>query len=772
MLKKFFFVVLCLFFSLFGVAQERIEKIDVEGNVRVPRETVLYYLSMKEGSAFNRDALREDFRSLWSTGFFSSIKIEEKDGTEGKIIKILVEENPLARAVAFETEKNRTKKDIVDWLKARGEFIRPYSFCSPSKIQKMKEAIEEFLLERGFSEGRVDTGLNEKEKNTIEIVFHVEEGSQSRIGEVVFEGQTGVPAKILRSAMKENRRHGILSYITGKDIFNKIKLDEDLIRIKNKLEEYGYRKPSVGCPRIEEITKRNIFFKKELMKKIIIPVEAGDLYAFGEAKIEGNKEISVPALQAFLGFKEGEVYNAELREQAVKEMERLYRENGYFYVRVTPKERLDSACKRVDITFDIEEGEMVYLHRLEFKGNTFTKDKVLRREMLIQEGEMFNMSLFEKSVLRLQRLGIARLEKEPSVQADSREHQKIDITLPVDELQKGAFHFSGGYNDYRGTYVGLDYSTVNFLGAGERLQFVLDHGEKVKNYVFGIYEPYLFDRPPTTLGLSVYYRDITLPDPDYIRLGQGVDIALDTGINRFLRANFTYGYERVDAELPEEGGAGGFDPIYLSLFGLGSFHVSSLTVGLYNFPVDNSFPPSRKFSFSLSCKLFGSFLGGDIDLIQPRFEFSVFHPLVRKHAIGFHAEYQFDKALKDSQVPFWERFYLGGRDSLRGYRAFSVGPRSERGTNIGGEKALVFNFEYIFPVRQPFYAALFYDAGSAYDSGQEISLKNMYTSTGLEIRISLSFLSTPIRLIFAYNNRRARPEDSHFAFRLALGTTF
>jgi outer membrane protein insertion porin family len=175
-----------------------------------------------------------------------------------------------------------------------------------------------------------------------------------------------------------------------------------------------------------------------------------------------------------------------------------------------------------------------------------------------------------------------------------------------------------------------------------------------------------------------------------------------------------------------------------------------------------------------SCKFSGGILGGEIDMIKPRFEWTLFQPLLRnrKHVIGFHVEYQFTKPFGGAGLPFWERFYLGGERSIRGYEIYSIGPRSATGSNIGGDKSLVFNAEYIIKVGGPLYAIFFYDAGNAYAPEEKISVKNLYTSTGLEMRIFVPALRIPFRLIFAYNSRKIRPDDPNFAFRFAIGTTF
>jgi outer membrane protein insertion porin family len=176
--------------------------------------------------------------------------------------------------------------------------------------------------------------------------------------------------------------------------------------------------------------------------------------------------------------------------------------------------------------------------------------------------------------------------------------------------------------------------------------------------------------------------------------------------------------------------------------------------------------------YSAVLKYAGSFLGGDIDIIKPQFEFAHYQPFIGRHVIGLHVDYAFIKAYRGSQVPYWERFFLGGERSIRGYDVYTIGPKNEQGINLGGDKAVYFNAEYIIPVGGPLYGIFFYDVGNSLLTGQKFSRKNMYTSAGFEARIFVPALRVPFRLIFAYNNRRVYVDQGSFAFRFAVGTTF
>lgn len=778
-MKKIVLVLLfaCLPLSLF--AQEIVEKIEILGNERVTRETILYYLSSREGDHFNEDLLRRDFRVLWSTGFFSNIKIEKENGATGRVIKITVEENPVIKDIVYKTGKKLKEDDIIEKLKENDEYILPYSYYSPYKVQRIEKTIKDLLVEKGLTAGEVKVEINKKGKNEVEIVFDIKEGPKIRIGKIVFEGKPKLRNSTLKGSMKENKKHNLISWILGKDTFKINKLDEDLASLKKKYKEQGYMEATIGEPRIEEITKRSIFFKKQQMKNIIIPVDAGYRYFVGDVKIEGNKIISSKYLRSLIGLKEGKVYSTKVREEAVKDIQELYQDAGYLYAQIMPVESLDPKRKRVNVTFNIYEGEVAYLRRIEFRGNTYTKDKVIRREFLIREGDRFIFSFFKNSLLRIGQLGLVELEKDPEIKPDPEDPTQFDVTVNVRELQRNNIQFTAGYSGYQGTFIALSYSTVNFLGAGETLELMLQHGKRIKNYMFGFSEPYVFDLP-LNVGFNVYNRRSIYPGL-FNQKSQGIDFQLGARVKGFLRTNLTYSFQYLTITIPTEEEDDVFDPYYNpfsyyggygGMYGPSNYFMSSITPMIYRSTIDSPLTPSRGTLYLVSCKFAGGILGGDISLIKPRFEWTLYQPTFKNHSIGFHIEYQFTKPIGDSEVPFWERYFLGGERSIRGYDIYTIGPRSPEGSNVGGEKSFVFNSEYIIPIGEALYAILFYDAGNAFAHDRKVNFKNLYTSTGLEMRIFIPALRVPFRLIFSYNNRMTYRDDSKFAFRFAIGTTF
>lgn len=777
-MKEIALAIILLCMPLFVFSQEMVERIILVGNERVTDDTIFYYLSSKEGELFSPDLLKKDFRVLWATGFFSNITIEEEQGTKGKIVKIILEENPVIKDIVYKTGKKLKEDDIVKKLKEKDVYILPYSYYSSYKIQKIEGTIKELLLEKGLTTGTVKVEENKKGSNEMEIVFDINEGPKIKVGEIYFKGQAMLRKGILMKGIKENKKHNLYSWLAGKDIFKENLLPDDLESLRKKYQEYGYMEAVIGEPIIEDIEKNNIFFKKRKMKKIIIPVNPGSRYTTGEIKIEGNKIISTEGLLTLIKLTEGKFYTTKAREEAVQKIREVYMDGGYIYAQPMPVESLDPKRKIVNLTFNIYEGDVAYLRSIEFTGNTYTKDKVIRREMLLREGDRFRFSAFKNSMLRMKQLGLVEIEGEPDVVPDPQDPTQIDVNLRLTELQRNNIQFSAGYSGYEGTFIAINYSTVNFLGAGEKLDLTFQHGKRIKNYSFGFSEPYLFDLP-VTVGFNIFSRDIIYPYL-YDRKGKGIDFTLGARIKGFLRGNLSYGFEDVDITIPgdDQEGEGvdpvGTDPVWGMMFGIGNYKISSITPTIYSNTIDSPLTPTRGTMFLASTKFAGGVLGGEIHLVKPRFEWSYYQPLIKNTRLGFHVEYSFVKPSKkaDQEVPFWERFYLGGERSIRGYTIYSIGPRSEQGSNIGGSKSFFFNAEYIIPVGGPIYSILFFDAGNAYAQDEKISIKNMYFSTGLELRIFIPALRVPFRLIFAYNNRLIYDDDRNFNFRFAIGTTF
>ena len=772
---SYFFIFFIFQFFLTG---ENVEKIVIKGNNKVSRDTILFYMKSKVNSVYSEKIIKKDFKSLWDTGFFENIKIESKKGNSGEIIYITVKENLMISSIAYKTGKKIKEKDITEKLQENNIILTTFSHYNPTKMKKIEKIIEDMLLEKGYNEGKVNI-ITKKENENILLTINIIQGPKTRIGSVTFPGLDPklVSPGFVRKGMKNNKQHGIISTIGNKDVYNKEKMPEDLGNIKLRLQQKGFLEAKVGKPTFSIFEKYSVwnyfwpFTKKRKMLKISIPVELGPKYKIGKIKIEGNKIIRTDFLKRMITskMKKGSIYNVKTRNKVIENIRKFYGSLGYFYCQIAPIENLDPIKNIADLTLRIAENEVVRLGKLEFKGNTYTKDHVIRREWFLREGNILNSNLLEDCIRSMKQLGLITIEKMPEIKPDPHDPQKINITAEVREINRQSINFNIGYSGYDGWFISAGYSTQNFLGQGETLSLNILKGSRAQTYNFGFTEPYIFNLP-ASLGINVFKNSYNYPYL-YTRNSQGFHIMSAFRFWRFWGSSLRYTLERVeindiDQDLNWE------NPYSYYYYTEGKRTISSLSPTLYYSTVDSPIFPSSGVKYLFNYRYSGGFFGGDIYLNKLKLEFVKFIPAIKNHIFGIHAVWQQVKPFGGKEVPFYERYFLGGEQSIRGFDIYRIGPKNEDGYIIGGDKAAFLNFEYRIPFNQQFSVVLFYDIGNAYDTGVPINLDDTYSSLGLELRVFVPMLNVPFRLIFAYNSRTLHEEDSHYQFRFAVGPSF
>lgn len=772
---SYFFVFLLFQFFLSG---ENIEKIVIKGNSKVSKDTILFYMKSKENGVYSNEFIKKDFRSLWDTGFFENIKIESENGKTGKIITITIKENLMISSITYKTGKKIKEKDITEKLQENNIVLTTFSHYNPSKIKKIEKIIKDILLEKGYNEGKVNI-ITKKEKENILLTINVIQGPKTRIGSVIFPGLDPklVSPGFVRRGMKSNKQHGILSTIGNKDVYNKEKMPEDLEKIKLRLQQKGFLEAKVGKPTFSIFNRYSVwnylwpFTKKRKMLKVSIPVELGPKYKIGEIKIEGNKIIRTDFLKGMASskMKKGKTYNIKVRNKIIENIRKFYGSLGYFYCQIAPVENLDPIKNIADLTLRIIENEVVYLGKLEFEGNTYTKDHVIRREWFLREGNVLNSNLLEDCIRRTKQLGLVTIEEMPEIKPDPQDPQKINITAKVKEINRQSINFNVGYSGYDGWFISAGYSTQNFLGQGETLSLNFLKGSRAETYSFGFTEPYILNLP-ASLGINVFKTSYNYPYL-YTRNSAGFHIMSSYRFWRFWGSSLRYTLEKVEIDNIDED-LQWENPFSFYYYTEGKRTISSLSPTLYYSTVDSPIFPSSGVKYLFNYRYSGGFLGGDIYLNKFKLEFIKFIPSIKNHTFGIHAVWQQVKAFGGKELPFYERYFLGGEQSIRGFDIYRIGPKNEDGYIIGGDKAAFLNLEYRIPLNQQFSFVLFYDIGNSYDVGVPINIDDTYSSLGVEFRVFVPMLNVPFRLIFAYNPRPLHEEDSHYQFRFAVGPSF
>ncbi len=768
-MTRFILLAVLLFCALIvPVNAQLIEKIEIEGNQKVSRDTIQFYMKSRPGGAYNRERLQEDFRALWDTGFFEHIRFSSKDGGEGKIVYVSVRENPLIASVTYKTGKKVKESDIVDKLKEQNITIQPFSYFNPSRMRRIESTVLALFQDKGYNDAEVRV-IENRVNDQVELTIEADPGPKTRIGRVIFPGlDSQVRAGRLRRGMKNNQVHNILSTIAGKDVYNREKIQEDLEEVRLRLQEQGFLEARVGQPEISLINRKNAFGTAQKMMQLSIPVEPGPRYTMNELSIEGNQIVKTEFLKSFVKIEKGKVYDIRKRNKAIEEMQKFYGSLGYFYCQIAPRENLDPVKQTADLTLNIQENEVVYLGKLEFIGNTFTKDHVLRREWFLREGVRLNSNALEHSITRMKQLGLVTIDKMPEIKPDPQDPQKLNIKVEVKELNRQMINFNVGYSGYDGLFVALGYSTQNFMGMGESLTLNLQTGTRSKNYQLAFNEPYLFNLP-ASLGFDLFKSTFRIPYM-YTRDGEGLNLMTAFRFWRYWGFNLTYSLERVAIDDINEEYIK-YDPMAYLYYLEGKRIISGIAPTIYYSTVDSPVFPSRGVKYLLNYRYTGGILGGDVFMHKYKFEFVKFQPLWKRHVLGLHLVYQGISAFGGRQVPFYEKYFLGGERSIRGFDIYQIPPRTED-SFYGGDWAAYMNIEYQIPVSEQIAFVLFYDIGNAYNAGDRLNLRNMYSSTGLELKVFVPMLNVPFRLIFAYNPRKIFEEESHFQFRFAVGPSF
>jgi outer membrane protein insertion porin family len=417
----------------------------------------------------------------------------------------------------------------------------------------------------------------------------------------------------------------------------------------------------------------------------------------------------------------------------------------------------------------VHEGKVAYLGKIDFVGNTFTRDHVLRREWFLREGDRLSSTRLEDSIKRMRQLGLVDISEMPKFEPQADDPTKINLTVRVKELHRQMINFNFGYSGYDGLFIALGYSTKNFLGMGETLAINFQHGERAKNYRFAFTEPRLFHLPANA-GIDVFKTEFEYPLM-YTRKGQGFNVMTSARFWRYFGLNLGYRLEFVEiADVHPN--ISSQNSYYLSFYGEGGQTISSIMPTLYYNTIDSPLFPTSGMKVQLDYRYSGGIFGGDVNMHKYTLKFIKFLPLKNRTTFGMQFVYQGLTNFGDRPIPYWEKFFLGGERSIRGFYVYRVGPKNDMGYVIGGTKAFHANFEFHLPLTEQLTFITFYDVGNAYDAGVPLSLDDVYQSMGVELKVFIPMLNIPFRLIFAYNPRLVYESENHFAFMLGVGPSF
>jgi outer membrane protein insertion porin family len=779
-----------------------VERVEILNNQYLQKETLLYYVSTKPGDRYDEKRLKADFRRLWDTGFLDDLALEVVDGTEGKIVRFRVSERKRIQIVDFRGSKELSQSAIEDALKENDAQIHIDTFYDPAKARR----VESLIRAMEEAKGRPFATVKHEAKNIggagQQLSFIIDDGPKAKIKEITFSGNEVFEDDKLRGELKKLKPTGFfnLSWIGGKTTYTDEKWlggkDDpggDRGRLEDFYLDHGYVTARIGQPRITYTDGKSGTFKKKPVKwmHIDIPVEEGAQYRVGKIEFQGLTVLKEDFVRSYIKLQPGDVYNDSKFKKAFEKLRDLYGALGYFQWTGGTERTPDPEKKVVDVVVRMEEDKRYFVGKIDFTGNDSTRDKVIRREIYLNEGDVFNTEALKMSIKRVNQLGyFKQMESAPDIRPDPEFDNKVDVTFKVEEQNRNQFTFGGGVSGLEGTFINASFSTTNFLGAGETFSIYAQSGKRTKNYQLSISEPYFLDRP-ITAGVDLFKRKITYLSyanvTGYTQESTGFSLTTGTTVGKWSRAFLNYAYEviklsnldpsQIDSSYYYGSGVQygpSYDPLFFGDYGKRT--ESRVTPSIVYNTVDNPWTPHAGMKHSATLGVAGGILGGTVSYLRPNLEAIFYFPQSRRLSLGVRAQAGWILPYGDTSVlPYYQRYFIGGETQVRGYQIRSIGPVDSSGRAIGGDKFLVFNAEEYLDVFGPLRLLAFFDAGQAYLSGDPMKLQEMKVSWGVEARFIMPVLNVPFRLIYAINPNRSGFEQLYVdrkTFKFAVGTTF
>jgi outer membrane protein insertion porin family len=694
----------------------------VIGNRRIPKESVLSRLFSRQNDLYDPLVVERDFNSLWNTGYFEDVRIERVDTPKCVQLVIYVREKPTIREINYTGLNAVTQSDVLDRFKKAKVPLSVESQYDATKIARAVVVLKDLLAEHGHQFSTVTPEIKQIPPASVAITFKIKEGPTVKVGKIAFQGNNHLNDRTLRAAMKNLKPIGVPHSIILENLFARTfdasKLDEDTERVRQAYRDRGYFKAQTSEPttHVRDAGGLNPFTLRPSKGKridILMPVEEGERYKLGGINFTGNKAApNTRALRAQFAQKDGEWFNATMFSKGLEQLRKSYGSLGYINMVAQPVPRIDEAKKLIFLDIDIDEGKKFFVSRIEFTGNTITRDKVIRRELLLEEGQEYNSQRWELSILRLNQLNYFEPLKaeQDSESRQNAEDGTVDLLLKLKEKGKNSIGLNGGISGLSGTFIGLNYETNNFLGLGETLSVQANVGDLSRTISFGFTEPYLRDKPisvgaqifatkydfnpsksQSTTGatgnlsaaqqslLTNYNQSttgLTLTASEPLRhlwARTGVTrVGLSYSLSRSSVTTFNQNTTNVFQSLAFRSGVAGQNQL--------SGIISSVVTPSFSFSsLDRAVGPHNGKDFNVSMQVAG--VGGNVKFISPIASYRQFFPMKGlkinregHNVLGYRIQLAHTTGFGGEVAPPTHRFYSGGEQDLRGFDTRSVGP--------------------------------------------------------------------------------------------------
>lgn len=729
--------------------RQLVAELHIEGNKRIESDAIRKVIQTKVGDVFNPKTLSEDIKAIFALGYFQDIRVDAQETPQGRSLVFNVQERPTIRQISVSGNRVYEDEEILSNLD-----IKTGSIFNIYKVKSNIQQIESLYKEKNYHNVHVSYEVHELKNNQADVEFVVTEGKKVRIKTITFEGNSAYESKKLRKLIKTNEK-GFFSWLTSSGELNRDDLNQDAAKLAAFYHNNGYIQARVGEPVVD--------FGDDWIY-VTFKIEEGPQFRVGQVALDGDLVLPKAELMDKLKIGKEAFYNREVIRNDILLLTDIYSDEGYAYADISPRVDEDPDKLVANITYHIDKGSQVYFEKIIISGNTKTRDKVIRRQLRVYEQELFSGKGLKRGVRNLYRLDYFEDVKVNTTKGSADD--KMVLKLEVTEKPTGTFSFGAGYSTVEHFFTIASVSQRNLFGRGQTLGLKGEFGATTNRYTLSFTEPWLFDIP-LSAGFDIYNSE--RDNDTYDRESKGGKLRFGYPVFDYTRLYLSYGYDVSDIYNVDDEDAS--DNIKdLEGINITSFLSSTLRYDSR----DRAFNPTEGGDHSLTVKYAG--LGGNIGFTKYLAETGYYFPLY-KEVVGFlHGKGGYVYKNPGMDLPDYERFYLGGMNSLRGFGSRDVSPTTinEDGkeVQIGGTQMIQFNAEIIVPLvkKAGIVGVLFYDTGDSYGPHENIDLFDLRESAGYGIRWYSPI--GPMRLENGYILDPLEGEKTSGRWEFAIGGAF
>jgi outer membrane protein insertion porin family len=726
-IMKQIWTVLFIFFLLIGICageEEVIYKITLLGNVKVEEGVVRGAIKSREGGPFSTEQVREDLRSIFGLGYFSDVQVDIKSTPKGREVIFIVVEKPSIKEIVITGNEKVKLDDIKEKMT-----LTSRSILNLEKVKENAELIRRLYFSKGYYGVNVEHKVDYLEANEAVVTFHITEGPKGRIKKIIFKGNKNLKSSDLRKVMM-TKKWNLLSIITKTGI-----LDEDIL--KNDTEilnayyfDHGYLDVKISEPKIDLHDPKRI--------QIEIEIVEGPQYHFGDIDFKGDLLTTKEDLFRSIKIKRNNVYSTSAIRKDINILTEKFANQGYANVDISPLTSTDPKNLVVHLTFDIEKKKRVYFEKIQIVGNTKTRDKVIRRELQVAEGELYNATGLSKSKDRLKRTGFFK-EVDFTTSRGSTD-EKVNLDIKVEEAPTGAVTFGIGYSTFERMVGTASVSDRNLFGLGYYGLLKFRLGYDTRDLRLSFTDPYFLGHPYSA-GFDLYNENRDFDTYSYRIVGG--DVRFGKELTEKIRADTMYKLEKIKVKDVTT------DASRFIKEQEGEKTTSALSINFSMDTRDDFFNPTRGARYSLFIQDAGGILGADNYFVKVSGDTSWFFPLPLSTVLNLRGRAALIEPYGGKKAPIYEKFFVGGMQTLRGFEFGMAGPFDENEEPLGSEKMVVFSSELTFPLSRDIglRGAVFWDIGKGFDKISDIT--PLKTGVGFGIRWFSPF--GPINIDIGFN---------------------